>query len=234
METKIIDHLIAKYRPKAIILHGSRVEGLNRPNSDWDLLVIVDSDAQGKTEVFEGQSLDVDVLNQLPRVEDFLKTRGPILQRATVLFDDESGLGRTFLSSVQEILAQGKNLSQQEYDNRFLRMSRLLDKMLGCASSPELFFMHAGVFVELAHRFWFEFKSMWSQPPYIGLPRIQMEDPFFYNLLCGLSRELEHPLRMNYAFQIYKYLFPKEYKEHLSITALLEIESQTKLKSHES
>ncbi|MGZ3775842.1 MAG: nucleotidyltransferase domain-containing protein, partial [Pseudobdellovibrionaceae bacterium] len=57
MKQKIVDHLVVKYHPKAIILHGSRVEGLNRPNSDWDILVISKSGVQGKTEIFEGQSL---------------------------------------------------------------------------------------------------------------------------------------------------------------------------------
>lgn len=228
MEKRIIDHLVANYQPKAIILHGSRVQGLNRPNSDWDLLLIGSSKVEGRAEAFEGQSLDVEVLNEPFNVDEFLRTHGPILQRTAVLFDDERGLGKSFVMAVQEVLLRGKNLTQVEYDNRFLRMSRVLDKMLGSQQNPELFFMHAGVFVELGHRFWFEFKSEWSQPPYIGLPRIQAEDPAFYSLLSGLSRELKQPLRMSYAFEIYKRLFPKEFTSHPSIEALREIERRQK------
>lgn len=226
MEKKIIDHLVSKYGPKAIILHGSRVEGKNRPNSDWDLLVFSKSTTQGKTEIFEGQSLDVEVLKDLPTTEEFLKTHGPILQRASVLWDDEDNLGKSFLASVQTALSKGKILTPQEYDNRFLRMSRVLDKMLGTQDNPVLFFMHAGVFAELGHRFWFEFKSQWSQPPYIGLPRIQADDPAFYKLLSGLSIERKQPRRMGYAFEIYRNLFPKEFASHPSISSLLEIEKQ--------
>lgn len=229
MEKMIIDHLVAKYRPQAVILHGSRVQGFNRPNSDWDILVIAPSDVQGRTEVFEGQSLDVEVLKDPPSPEEFLKTHGPILQRATVLFDDESGIGQAFLSSVQKALAQGRRLSRQEYENRFLRMSRVLDKMLGARNNPELFFLHAGVFAELGYRFWFELKSLWSQPPYIGLPQIQSEDPAFYGLFSGLSREQKQPLRLAHAFGIYKALFPKEFINHPSLSALLEIEDPPKV-----
>lgn len=223
MIKRIIEHLIEKYQPKSIILHGSRVQGLNRPNSDWDLLLLSASKTKGKTEVFEGQSLDIEVLNEWSNPEEFIKTHGPIFQRASVLLDDEDNNGKSFLMSVQKILSKGKNLTDDEYNNRFLRMSRVLDKLLGSQDNPELYFMHAGVFAELSHRFWFEFKSQWSQPPYLGLPIIQKEDPKFYELISGLSRETNQPQRMIYAFNIYKILFPKEFETHPSIDLLLKL-----------
>jgi predicted nucleotidyltransferase len=41
LPTSVLDRLIARWRPEEIWLYGSRAHGTHRPDSDWDLLVVV-------------------------------------------------------------------------------------------------------------------------------------------------------------------------------------------------
>lgn len=44
----VIDEVIARYEPRAVILYGSRARGDHGPTSDWDVLVVVPGVADGK------------------------------------------------------------------------------------------------------------------------------------------------------------------------------------------
>ncbi|MBI5517592.1 MAG: nucleotidyltransferase domain-containing protein [Deltaproteobacteria bacterium] len=41
LPTSVLERVIAQWRPEEIWLYGSRAHGTHRPDSDWDLLVIV-------------------------------------------------------------------------------------------------------------------------------------------------------------------------------------------------
>jgi predicted nucleotidyltransferase len=41
---ELLDPVVAYFRPRRVILFGSRARGNNRPDSDIDLLVVVDDD----------------------------------------------------------------------------------------------------------------------------------------------------------------------------------------------
>jgi hypothetical protein len=42
--SRLLDRIVRAYRPEAVYLFGSRAEGRARPDSDWDLLVVVPDD----------------------------------------------------------------------------------------------------------------------------------------------------------------------------------------------
>ncbi len=39
MKEKLIEFIKEKYKPVAIVLHGSRVNGYSREHSDWDFVI---------------------------------------------------------------------------------------------------------------------------------------------------------------------------------------------------
>jgi hypothetical protein len=221
MEKEIVDHLLNKYQPRFIILHGSRVDGMHRPQSDWDIaLSSTTPAAHCVTEIFQGQSLDVENLGVDLDPKEFILKKGPIFQRARVIHDEAGTPGAAFLTEVQNILAMGRHLSSVEENNRFLRMSRVLDKMLGSLDAPELFFLHSGTLYELALRFWFEFRHEWSQAPYVAVKRIRLEDPGYYSLLQKLFERNSRTEALKASYQIYKIIFPERHSSHPSFKEL--------------
>ena len=46
MLSRILSNIVRAYRPVEVWLFGSRFRGDARPTSDWDLLVLVDDDAE--------------------------------------------------------------------------------------------------------------------------------------------------------------------------------------------
>jgi len=40
----VIQNIVSTAKPKRIVLFGSRAKGTNRPDSDWDFLIIKESD----------------------------------------------------------------------------------------------------------------------------------------------------------------------------------------------
>ena len=61
-EEKLVEYLVAKYDPLAIILHGSRASGTNRPHSDWDLVLLVDKDTPTEQVLVDGSAIDIEAL----------------------------------------------------------------------------------------------------------------------------------------------------------------------------
>lgn len=47
---RLLPELIAEYQPRAVWLFGSRAEGVARPDSDYDLLVVLDDVREAETD----------------------------------------------------------------------------------------------------------------------------------------------------------------------------------------
>ena len=182
----IIDHLVEKYHPKSIILHGSRAKGKNRLNSDWDMYVLVDSDIKGGSELYDGESLDVCLVHLPISKEDFVDTFGYTLNTAEILFDQDN-VAQTLLDEAKEAYAFGRKLTEAERQNRRNFMHRTLQRLEGYVDRPEAFFLYLGFFYEIALRYWFELRGLWSLPIYEALPYIQEKDPQYYTQLQSLS-----------------------------------------------
>src|SRR3989344_9589319 len=98
-EKEIANELREKYKPRAIVLHGSRAIGKARPRSDWDVFLLFSGKIPKNMnrEVVAGE--DVEWKAVLLPVEDahIQDTFGIQLQYARVLLE-ESGEGTELIA----------------------------------------------------------------------------------------------------------------------------------------
>lgn len=87
---EIIDYLIEKYRPKAIILHGSRLSDDAFPDTDYDLAIITDNPDAVRPEYYNGCQLDA---SGVAPQEAILKAGQTPIWPCEVLFDGDDLLG---------------------------------------------------------------------------------------------------------------------------------------------
>lgn len=206
-EQKITEYIKQKYNPKAIILHGSRARGFNRSNSDWDMYVFVDNTIEGGSENHEGENLDIAIM-YLPLEEyDFIDTFGTTLKGAKILYDTDN-IAVNLIAEAENIYGKGRILSERDVLNRKNRGARLLERIKGTVTKPELQLYHLGAFYESVIRYWYELKGEWQQPPYVALDEIQSRDPKFYNLLLIMATDNNCNDKANAADKVYQSLFP--------------------------
>lgn len=58
-EQKLTQHILEKYKPLAIVLHGSRASGFARERSDWDFIILVDKETEVEREIIDGANMEV-------------------------------------------------------------------------------------------------------------------------------------------------------------------------------
>ena len=207
MQEKIVDHLIKKYNPEAIIFHGSRAREAEREDSDWDLYVFVsDKEVKGGTELFEGQQLDVALMHTPIEEYDFVDTFGPTLRIAKILFD-KTGIGERIMTEIKDIYGKDKKLTEQDILNRKRRFERMLSRIEGTIDNDLLFFYHTGSFFESVVRYWFEMRSEWPEPPYHALPIIKEKDSAYFELLSTIASDAPNTKRAEAYRRIYETLF---------------------------
>lgn len=182
----IRDHLIKKYDPEAIILHGSRAKGRGRFNSDWDLYVLVRNQTEGGTEDFEGESLDVDIVH-LPIEEVDCRSRFRETLQSSEILLDPNGTAKNIIAQMEQIYAEGRQLSLEEQENRINFITRVVKRLESYGGEPGIFFYHLGLFYEKAIRYWFELQGKWSLPIYEALPYIAEYDPEYSHWLEVLA-----------------------------------------------
>lgn len=59
-ENQLVEYIKTKYDPVAIVLHGSRANGMARQYSDWDVVILVNQDKEPTTrEIVFGANLEL-------------------------------------------------------------------------------------------------------------------------------------------------------------------------------
>ncbi|MGH7292909.1 MAG: nucleotidyltransferase domain-containing protein, partial [Myxococcota bacterium] len=168
-EREIVEFLIARHDPAAIILVGSRADGLARPGCDWDLYVLV-RPTETRVDrvvpapaVFADEQLDIGLV-QLPIADEkLLALFGPNLQQARVLLDDDRQVAATLCERALQLYARGRGLTDTELDLREHELARNLARMRARSDQPGAFFEAALYFFHHAHRSWFEvLHDRWS------------------------------------------------------------------------
>lgn len=204
----IVTHLVKRYRPRAIILHGSRAKRLSRPRSDWDVYILCDKPVRARSEVLEGQHLDVDVI-RLPTTSRalFLEV-GSSWKDGEILFDDDSKIGANLMRALQRIYRQGKHLKTDQMEQKRAYMERTLGRLEDTLDQPELFFLRLGHFYDAAYNYWFDIRNEWTRPLYEAFPEITARDPLFAKHLRTLSGAVNNKIKLRAAKWIYSALFP--------------------------
>jgi predicted nucleotidyltransferase len=203
---KVVEHIKERYNPFSIILHGSRAREMNKEKSDWDLYVLVKEKIDALPETFEEFGIDVEAIVVPVPDDKIISIFGGNLRVAKILFDTDY-IGANLISQAEKIYKEGRKLDSRQYADRKYFVLRRLERMKMYENEPGIFFAHTAAFYGAILRYWFEVKSLWSEPIYIALPYIQKEDPIFYSWLETLYNNDPIMDKIKAAENIYNDLF---------------------------
>lgn len=188
-EAEIAEYLRNKYSPVAVVLHGSRTVGKNRPHSDWDifLLFIEKPEQVFNREEIAGEDVEWKALRAPVADDEILDTFGVQLQFAKVLWEDESGVGTGLLKQAASFYAKGIQLTDADKAKYKQYLTHKVNGMEDDIDTPYMFLRHQYAFFERASNWWFEMHGEYRKPFYIAMPIIQERDPEYYDLLLKIS-----------------------------------------------
>ncbi len=209
MEQKIAEYLKSKYNPLAVILHGSRATGKNRPNSDWDIVVLVDHEVLAVQEMFDGEAIDVEAVKMPLSDKQILDNFANHLNNARLLFDNKDRIGAQLIEKSRLLASMGRELSEDEYTSKKSFAYRLLGRLESFVENDGPFFYHLGNFYQRALRYWFELKKEWSMPVYEALPEIARRDSEYYKHLTVIYSNVSNKIKLESARWLRERLFPE-------------------------
>ena len=152
---KICNYLLTKYKPEAILLHGSRIYDDAPETSDYDLAIITNQPEKIFPHEYEGMMLDLEGIaldtktlqtgNQVPK--------WPL----QILFDGPERRGKMLHDNTQAAYLKGPDpLSDQEWSNRENYTTRLINKIQSRSSNASVRHYYMSDFYTRAIRYWFE------------------------------------------------------------------------------
>jgi predicted nucleotidyltransferase len=181
---QVTAYIVDTYKPRAIILHGSRANGMAKEHSDWDILLITDSGAKPQREIVFGANLEYSEI-RLPILEDKEYPFQYRTENSKVLYDPEN-ITEKLLAKIDALYQKGKSFTEKD---RIARRSYLLSSLDGIADyadNPLIMFDKKTDFYTRINLSWYQFmKKEYCPSPYIAYPRIQKDDPEFYTLIQG-------------------------------------------------
>lgn len=189
MEEKLVAYLEEKYRPSAIILHGSRAIGRERARSDWDFVILCDPvpDPPDFRAIVQEQNIEVMSLGTALADEAIVAETGTALQHARVVLDTDDR-GARVMETARVHFAKGFAWPAGWPEGPNLFMASRIDGMRDHIDEPEIFLKHLGTFYARALNFWFQIlHGEFSQPVYLALEIIAKRDPAYLSHLCMLA-----------------------------------------------
>ncbi|HEX9679767.1 MAG TPA: nucleotidyltransferase domain-containing protein [Candidatus Saccharimonadales bacterium] len=156
----IIDYLKREYEAKTIFLYGSNASDKATPASDFDIIVISDTDKPGGREIVGGKYLDITVINELPENYVMRGLYAPF--DPLVALYDETDEAPEVIKATKAAYKEGPEpLSKFQLDNRKIRLKKTIEK-LEHIEKEELVFYYVGlIFSDMLLRYWFELKQRW-------------------------------------------------------------------------
>lgn len=189
--TDAVERVVRELQPVAVLLHGSRAVGRGRPDSDWDLCLLVDgiTEPTWRTEQIDEVSLDLDIVPATAPDDVIVRLFGTSLRFATVLADSTDRVGEGLVARAHSLHQQGRQLPVATLVEQAAHAQRVARRMAATTGTPELFFFHLSTFFGLAVRYWFDREGRWPEPPYEALESIVAADPDYASLLRQLARD---------------------------------------------
>ena len=199
----IRSYLLETYKPKALVLHGSRVTGNAGLNSDYDI-ALIGSNQRVFSHKYGNHHLD---LFDVPGDTKMLEVNGIPMHPAQVLHDDASQIGTTLVNSAKSAYDKGPELlTLEEIDMRRNFAERLINRMEDRKQCRMTKYYYMAIFYPRVIRYWFELNQLWTLPIYAALKTIKEKDPFFLTLLENLYTEASAET----AQKVYNYIFIDE------------------------
>ena len=181
MEEKIMQHLRETYDPVAIILHGSRASGHERPHSDWDFSLMhsqgVGLPDDGRSEVL-GENIEYSH-HEYP-VKDVMNEFGIKLQNARVMYEKNTE-GTEILEMAQIAYRELSTWTDKQRYNHSLWMKGRVTGMEDTVEQPLLFEKYAADFYHRITNYWYwTVRDSHSLPIYLALEEIKEKDPEYF------------------------------------------------------
>lgn len=191
LEKKIVDYIIETFKPRAIILHGSRASGNAVEKSDWDFQLLVDEIHPLERGFFEGENVEFSQ-TQLPvEPANAFKKFGIKFRKGGVkIVYDPENIAAPLVSACQAEIEKGFEMTPEEITARRSFMEGMLSKIERYENEEFIRLPFVGEFLSRAMNSWFPTKEKrYSVPPYEALPYVKEKDPHFISLLDGFAKE---------------------------------------------
>lgn len=205
IEKNLIDHLIQKYNPLAILIHGSRATEFAREHSDWDFAILVDKNVEGEREIVDGQNIEIRVL-VLPFDENKIGDRWMVAREGNVkVVYDPDNLFKDIIKKITSSYNQPLVNSEVDIIGHKAWYRSQLDGMIDYQNEQEAFFRKLGELYLRTIKYWFNFLHNTYMPQvYLSLPRIEKEDPEYFKLIKILAGNHTNTEKIEAAEKAYK------------------------------
>ena len=206
---KIVEVLKEKYNPVAILLHGSRAVGKERPHSDWDILMLFNGDIprRGYRESIDEEDIEWKAFKIPTATDSIVDIFGIYLRFAKVLWEEGSA-GSTLLEKASATYAKGPQLSQDDIRREKHFLEHKLLGMQDDVDTPYMFLRHLGVFFSHSVNIWFEvLHNEFPKPFYLAIPEIKERDPEYSKHLYILPSNASNQEKIDAARWIVQKLF---------------------------
>lgn len=202
MLDQIVEYLVSQYKPKSILLHGSRARGDHSDKSDYDITLIEPNTTKATSHRFLDYQLDI---NLVPKDCNIITTGSNIpTWPVQILFDDYDQIGLKIVQRTKQAYKNGPNtLGKDDWNNRKYYAERLINKIDSRGTEPLTRYYYLSEFYMRIIRYWFEKNNLWTVSPYRALPYIREKDKAFAEMLENLWSENY----MSAAINLYESLF---------------------------
>ena len=197
-----------------VILFGSWARGNNRPDSDVDLVVILQDGYQRAVETHNGQLFEIiytTATSALDYWESHKDEAAGLWSVAKILFDRDGTVER-LKADAQRFLQEGKKeinalqLEQWRFDaNDLIRYARSISTEDPTTSN---FILTNKVFALTAA--FFDVRQKWTPPPKQRLTVIRDVSPDLYALLCAFYQEAGLQEKIDIAQRMLPLVFPNK------------------------
>ena len=207
-EQRLIEYMREKYDPVAIVLHGSRANGMAREHSDWDLVIFTKQDVKPiSREIIFGANMELKQI-VLPVPEDkflgfFFRT-----ENVKILYDPEF-VAKSILKQNDILVGAGNKFTDIDRTKRYAFISSSLDGIRDYSDNRLILYDKKIDFYTRIIEAWFRFTRNEFEPShYFAYPKIKECDPEFYGLIESFVAETEAPNLLLLGNKMLNHLFP--------------------------
>ncbi|MES2623547.1 MAG: nucleotidyltransferase domain-containing protein [Patescibacteria group bacterium] len=207
IEAKLTTYILEKYNPLAIILHGSRANGNAREHADWDIAIITSEKKRPHREIVFGANVEYkEIVVPIPErtlISFALRTGN------TKILHDTDSLAEKLIEQDDSVIEKGIEFTESERRARHAYLLSAIDGMRDYTDNSYILFDKKTDFFTRMTGAWFTFIAREYQPsPYTALPKIQKEDPEFYELIYAFADANSSEELVKIGNKIVLHLFP--------------------------
>ncbi len=210
MQEKLTQYIVEKYKPLAVLLHGSRANGNEREHSDWDFAILMDQKIETEREIIDGQNIEIRVLVlPLPELNKENKDRWIVLREGNVkvLFDPNE-ITKEIIQTITTFYNLPPQFSVTDISGHKAWFRSQLDGMIDYKDEQEAFFRKLSELYPRVIMYWFHFKRRTYMPQvYYSIPILKEEDPIYFKLLEILASNATNQEKINVAEEIYNIIW---------------------------